>query len=171
MWFVLTPFLRIMTANACLLPSLCNCPCTNISLHHWWFIEYTRWQLAESHIYIVKIKPKNSSGIKEVEEKCEAVLVSHEKKTLYNYCYLLKKFKWDRTSIREESKNERYEKIRTKENIQKVEELVIKDRRIKVSVISNVRSIRGLDWMHSGSSPKSKDASIYRQVKAGYFLR
>ena len=87
------------------------------------------------HRSVMKFLSKEGSSPKNIHERMVAVY-GENSPSYYQVKFWCKQFKWGRESIHDDPKCGRPLEARTEEIINKVEDLVLTDRRVKVSVIS-----------------------------------
>ena len=88
------------------------------------------------HRSVIKFLTKEGNGPKAIHERMVAVY-GEDAPSYFQVKYWSKLFRWGRESINDDPKSGRPVEARTEDIVGKVENLVLKDRRVKISVIAN----------------------------------
>lgn len=92
------------------------------------------------HRSVIKFLTKEGNSPKIIHERMTAVY-GENCPSYFQVKFWSKQFKWGRESIRDDPKSGRPAEARSEDNIKKVEEMVLQDRRIKVSIIAHTLGI------------------------------
>ena len=87
-------------------------------------------------LFLIKLLTKEGKKPKEIHERMNA-LFGDVSPSYYQVKFWSKQFKWGRESIEDDSRSGRPVEASSKEICQKMEDMILQDRRIKVSVIAH----------------------------------